>query len=72
MDARKARWQLRSFPEILNLESESGSKKIMVEFETIELFRKMHESPEHNKFHNQLGDFMKEPPKRQFYRVVAE
>ena len=54
------------------LENESGSKKIMVEFETIELFRKMHESPEHNKFHNQLGDFMEEPPKRQFYRVVAE
>ena len=54
------------------LESDDGSKKIMVEFENIELFRKMHESPDHSKFHNQLGDFMENPPKRQFYHVVAE
>ena len=54
------------------LEGEDGSKRIMVEFENIELFRKMHQSPEHQNFHNELGSFMKKPPQRQFYHVVAE
>ena len=54
------------------LEGEDGSKKILVEFTDIELFRKMHQSPEHNALHNQLGNFMRSPPKRQFYNVVAE
>ena len=40
------------------LEGEDGSKRIMVEFENIELFRKMHQSPEHENFHNELGSFM--------------
>ena len=39
------------------LEGEDGSKLIMVEFENIELFRKMHQSPEHQNFHNELGTF---------------
>jgi uncharacterized protein (DUF1330 family) len=54
------------------LEGEDGSKRIMVEFENIELFRKMHQSPEHQNFHNELGNFMEKPPQRQFYHVVAE
>ena len=54
------------------LEGEDGSKIIMVEFENIELFRKMHQSPEHQNFHNELGIFMEKPPQRQFYHVVAE
>ena len=54
------------------LEGEDGSKRIMVEFENIELFRKMHQSPEHQNFHNELGSFMAKPPQRQFYHVVAE
>ena len=54
------------------LEGEDGSKLIMVEFENIELFRKMHSSPEHQNFHNELGTFMEKPPQRQFYHVVAE
>ena len=54
------------------LEGEDGSKRIMVEFENIELFREMHQSPEHQNFHNKLGSFMEKPPKRQFYHVVAE
>ena len=54
------------------LEGEDGSKRIMVEFENIELFRKMHQSQEHNTFHNELGNYMEKPPKRQFYHVVAE
>ena len=54
------------------LEGEDGSKRIMVEFENIELFRKMHQSQEHNVFHNELVNYMQSPPKRQFYHVVAE
>lgn len=54
------------------LEGEDGSKRILVEFENIELFRKMHQSPEHESFHNELGNFMEKPPQRKFYHVVAE
>ena len=54
------------------LEGEDGSKRIMVEFTNIELFRKMHQSSEHNAFHNELGNYMQSSPKPQFYHVVAE
>ena len=54
------------------LEGEDGSKRIMVEFKNIDLFRKMYQSPEHQNFHNELGTFMEKPPQRQFYHVVAE
>ena len=54
------------------LEGEDGSKRIMVEFRNIELFRKMHQSPEHENLHNELGSFMFAPPQRHFYHVVAE
>ena len=54
------------------LEGEDGSKRIMVEFTNIELFRKMHQSPEHNALHNELEIYMQSSPKRQFYHVVAE
>ena len=54
------------------LEGEDGSKRIMVEFTNIELFRKMHQSPEHNALHNELESYMQNSPKRQFYHVVAE
>ena len=54
------------------IEGEDGSKRILVEFKDIELFRKMHQSQDHNALHNQLGNFMQSPPKRQFYNVVAE
>ena len=54
------------------LEGEDGSKRIMVEFTNIELFRKMHQSSEHNEFHNELENYMQSSPKRRFYHVVAE
>ena len=54
------------------LEGEDGSKRIMVEFTNIELFRKMHQSPEHNEFHNELENYMQSSPKPQFYHIVAE
>ena len=54
------------------LEGEDGSKRIMVEFTNIELFRKMHQSPEHNALHNELENYMQSSPKPQFYHIVAE
>ena len=44
----------------------------MVEFENFDQFKKMHQSPEHEQFHGQLGAFMAAPPQRHFYHVVAE
>ena len=35
-------------------------------------FKKMHQSPEHEQFHGQLGAFMEATPQRHFYHVVAE
>ena len=54
------------------LEGEDGTNRILVEFENIELFKKMHQSPEHGQFTRQLGEFMTGPPKRNFFQVLAE
>ena len=54
------------------LEGEDGTNRILVEFENIELFKKMHQSPEHGQFADQLGEFMAVPPKRKFFHVLAE
>tara|TARA_B100000029_G_scaffold142066_1_gene137249 strand:- start:999 stop:1283 length:285 start_codon:yes stop_codon:yes gene_type:complete len=54
------------------LEGEDGTNRILVEFENIELFKKMHQSPEHGEFAGQLGEFMAGPPKRNFFQVLAE
>ena len=44
-------------------------KKTKIAFDQ---FKKMHQSPEHEQFHGQLGAFMAAPPQRNFYHVVAE
>ena len=54
------------------LEGQDGSNRILVEFENIELFKKMHQSSEHEQFAGQLGQFMAGPPKRNFFLVLAE
>ena len=54
------------------LKGEDGTNRILVEFENIELFKKMHQSPEHGQFAGQLGEFMAGPPKRNFFQVLAE
>ena len=54
------------------LERQDGSNRILVEFENIELFKKMHQSSEHEQFAGQLGQFMAGPPKRNFFQVLAE
>ena len=54
------------------LEGQSGTNRIMVEFEDMESFKKMHQSSEHEKFANEIGQFMVHPPQRNFFEVVAE
>ena len=44
----------------------------MVEFDDMESFKKMHSSPEHGKFAGEIGQFMAQPPQRNFFQVVAE
>ena len=54
------------------IQNENGDKCILVEFENFELFKKMHQSDEHNKLHSQLGNFMEKLPQRQFFEVISE
>mgnify|MGYP001283093414 CR=1 FL=1 len=54
------------------LEAQNGGNRIMVEFQDMESFQKMHSSPEHSQFARQLPEFMAEPPQRNFFQVVAE
>jgi len=54
------------------LESRDGGNRIMVEFQDMASFQKMHSSPEHSQFANQLSEFMAQSPQRNFFQVVAE
>ena len=54
------------------LEAQDGGNRIMVEFNDMESFKKMHSSPEHGKFAGEIGQFMAQPPQRNFFQVVAE
>jgi len=54
------------------LEGDNGANRILVEFENMESFKKMHQSHEHGQFAGQLGEFMAQPPQRNFFQVVAE
>ena len=71
-DSNKILSKFEGFVSRRLLEGEDGSKRIMVEFENFDQFKKMHQSPEHEQFHGQLGAFMASPPQRHFYHVVAE
>jgi len=54
------------------LEAQNGGNRIMVEFQDMESFQKMHSSQEHSQFARQLPEFMAQPPQRNFFQVVAE
>ena len=71
-DSNKVLSKFDGFVSRRLLEGEDGSKRIVVEFENMEQFRKMHQSPEHTKFHSELGSFMQKPPERQFFHIIAE
>lgn len=53
------------------LESQDGAHKILVEFKDKQTFVNMHQSPEHAKLHEQVGDFMENPPTRKTFDVIS-
>lgn len=53
------------------LQSRAGKHLILVEFESMEKFEKMHQSPEHHKIQSKGHSMMEIPPKPMFYNVVS-
>ena len=54
------------------LESKDGQHRIMVEFESLEKFGRMHQSAEHEQLHSKAVTFMDGMPSPRFYNVVAQ
>ncbi len=54
------------------LETKEGKHRIIVEFENVEKFNKMHQSPEHGKLHSVGISYMERPPEPQFYTVASQ
>ncbi len=54
------------------LESGDGRHRIMVEFEDMEKFTAMRQSPEHERLHSEAVRFMDGAPSPTLYRVVAQ
>lgn len=54
------------------LETKDGKHRILVEFENLEKFSKMHQSPEHEKLHSMAASFMEKLPEPKFYTVVSQ
>ena len=54
------------------LESKDGKHRVLVEFENLEKFSKMHQSPEHEKLHSVAATYMEKLPEPKFYTVVSQ
>ena len=54
------------------LETRDGQHRILVEFESLEKFSTMHQSPEHGQLHSKAASFMDGVPSPKFYNVVAQ
>lgn len=54
------------------LETKDGKHRVLVEFENLEKFSKMHQSPEHEKLHSVAGSYMEKLPEPKFYTVVSQ
>jgi len=54
------------------LESKEGKHRVLVEFEDLEKFGKMHQSPEHEKLHSMAVSFMAKLPEPKFYNVASQ
>ncbi len=54
------------------LETKDGQHRVLVEFESLEKFGKMHQSQEHEELHKKATSFMAESPSPKFYNVVAQ
>ena len=53
------------------LETKDGQHRVLVEFESLEKFGQMHQSPEHEQLHSKASSFMETPPMPKFYNVVV-
>lgn len=54
------------------LETKDGKHRVLVEFESLEKFSKMHQSPEHEKLHSMATLYMEKLPEPKFYTVVSQ
>jgi len=54
------------------LESRDGKHRIIVEFENMDKFSKMHQSKEHDALHEKAISYMEKIPAPKFYNVVAQ
>ena len=54
------------------LETKDGEHKMLVEFDTIEKFNIMHQSPEHDKVRSVAISFMDGMPSPKFYHVASQ
>ena len=54
------------------LQTRAGKHLLLVEFESLEKFEKMHQSQEHHQLQTKGHSMMETPPKPMFYDVVSE
>ena len=54
------------------LETKDGKHRVLVEFENMEKFSKMHQSPDHEKLHSVAVSFMEKLPEPNFFTVVSQ
>ncbi len=54
------------------LETKDGKHRVLVEFENLEKFSKMHQSPEHEKVHSMATSYMEKLPEPKFYTVASQ
>lgn len=54
------------------LETNDGKHRVIVEFENLEKFGKMHQSSEHEKLHSVATTYMEKLPEPKFFTVVAQ
>ncbi len=54
------------------LETKDGKHCVLVEFENLETFSKMHQSSEHEKLHSVAISYMEKLPEPKFYTVSSQ
>ena len=54
------------------LETKDGKHRVLVEFENLEKFSKMHQSPEHEKLHSVASLYMEKLAEPKFYTVASQ
>jgi heme-degrading monooxygenase HmoA len=54
------------------LETKDGKHRVLVEFEDLDKFSKMHQSPEHEKLHSSASSYMERLPEPKFFTVISQ